>query len=259
MPQLTRISIAPVKSLALQHPHEVVLEDIGVRNDRVFYLADPRGRLVTGSALGPLVQIACDYDPAREWLRLDFPEGNTVEGDAIATGSPVQTDFYGRQVDARVVEGPFAGMLSEYAHRPVRLVRVDRAGDGTDAHHVTLVSSESVAELGRRAGREGDPDARRFRMLLEIAGVGAPHGEDTWDGRAVRIGRAVIRVAGQVPRCVVTTQNPSSGIRDLDTLRTINRYRGVMDADEGRGLPFGMYAEVETPGTVRVGDQVTPG
>jgi uncharacterized protein YcbX len=259
MPQLTRISIAPVKSLALQHPAEVLLEEVGVRNDRLFYLADPRGRLVTGSALGSLVQIASDYDSDRERLRLVFPDGNTVESDAIATGPPVRTDFYGRRVDAHVVEGPFARMLSEYAHRPLRLVRPDRAGDGTDVHHVTMVSSESVAELGRRAGREGDPDARRFRMLLEVGGVGSPHEEDSWEGRAVRVGRAVIRVMGKVPRCVVTTQNPSTGVKDLDTLKTINRYRGVMDADEGRGLPFGMYAEVETPGMVRVGDEVTPG
>lgn len=257
MPSLTRISIAPVKSLALQHPREVMLEDVGVRNDRVFYLADPRGRLVTGSALGRLVQVACDYDPQRERLRLDFPDGTTVEDTASTLGRPVQTDFYGRPADAHVVEGPFAGLLTAYAGRPVRLARVDRPGDGTDVHHLTLVSSESVAELGRQAGRQGDPDARRFRMLLEITGV-APHEEDTWDGRAVGVGRAVVRMVGQVPRCVVTTQDPATGLKDMDTLKTIHRYREPIHDEDGRGLPFGMYAEVETRGTVRVGDEVTP-
>jgi uncharacterized protein len=257
MPLLARISIAPVKSLALHHPLEVALEDIGVRNDRLFYLADPRGRLFTGSALGPLVRITSDYDAARERLRLDFPDGSTVEGDATALGAPLQTDFYGRLVDAHVVEGAFAEQLSAFAGTRVRLARVDRLGDGTDIHHLTLVSTESVAELGRQAGHEGDADARRFRMLLEIAG-GRPHEEDTWDGRLVRIGEAFIRIVGQVPRCVVTTQNPATGLKDLETLKTINRYRTAMDDGDGRGLPFGMYAEVETPGTVRVGDEVTP-
>lgn len=257
MPSLTRISIAPVKSLALQHPREVTLEDIGVRTDRVFYLADPWGRLVTGSALGRLVQIACEYDPQRERLRLNFPDGITVTDDASILGQPVQTDFYGRHVDAHVVEGPFAGRLTEYTGRPVRLARVDRAGDGTDVHHLTLVSSESVAELGRQAGRQGDPDARRFRMLLEIAGV-APHEEDTWDGGLVSIGDAVVRMVGQVPRCVVTTQDPDTGLKDMETLKTINRYREPIHDEDGRGLPFGMYAEVHTPGVVRVGDEVTP-
>jgi uncharacterized protein YcbX len=259
VPTLARISIAPVKSLALQHPPEVLLEAAGVPNDRRFYLVDPWGRLVTGADVGPLVRVGSRYDPDREHLTLIFPDGREVSGPAGALGQPVQTDFYGRHVDAHAVEGPFAEALSEYAGRPVRLARVDRAGDGTDVHHLTLVSAESVAELGRQAGREGDPDARRFRMLLEIEGVGAPHHEDTWDGGLLRVGGAVVRIRGQVPRCVVTTQDPATGRKDLDTLRTINRYRGVMTDDGGDpGLPFGMYAEVETPGVARVGDAVEP-
>jgi uncharacterized protein len=126
-------------------------------------------------------------------------------------------------------------------------------------HHLTMVSAESVAELGRQAGREGDPDARRFRMLLEIEGCASPHEEDTWDGRQVRVGAAVVRVRGQVPRCVVTTQDPDSGVKDLDTLKTIRRYRGRMTGEDGDpGLPFGMYAEVETPGVAQLGDPVEP-
>jgi uncharacterized protein YcbX len=259
VPSLRRISIAPVKSLALQHPQEVGLEASGVRADRRFYLVDPWGRLVTGADVGPLVQVASRYDPERERLLLAFPDGTEVEGGAEAGGQTVQTDFYGRHVEAHTVEGPFAEALSAFAGRPVRLARVDRDGDGTDVHHLTLVSAESVAELGRQAGRDGDPDARRFRMLLEIEGCAAPHEEDTWSGRPVRVGEAVVRIMGQVPRCVVTTQDPSSGRKDLDTLRTINRYRGVMSGDDGDpGLPFGMYAEVESPGVVRVGDPVEP-
>ena len=258
MPRLRRISIAPVKSLALQHPQEVVLEATGVTGDRLFYLADPSGRLVTGSAFGPLVQVASRYDPATQRLALLFPDGSSVEDEALASGQTVQTDFYGRPVSAHTVDGPFAEALSGYAGRPVRLARVDRAGDGTDIHHLTIVSAESVAELGRRAGREPDPDARRFRMLLEIEGCTEPHEEDAWDGRRVRVGEAIVRMMGPVPRCVVTTQDPATGRRDLDTLKTIKGYRGVFVDEDGPGLPFGMYAEVETPGAARVGDEVAP-
>ncbi|MEO8292816.1 MAG: MOSC N-terminal beta barrel domain-containing protein [Actinomycetota bacterium] len=257
MPVLTRLSIAPVKSLALHHPQEVALQHDGVRNDRLFYLADPQGRLVTGSAVGPLVRVSCAYDIERERLRLDFPDGTSVEGGATDLDEQLTTDFYGRDVPAHIVDGPFAAALSDYARRPVRLARVDRAGDGADVHHLTLVSSESVAELGRQAGREGDPDARRFRMLLEITGVTA-HDEDTWDEREVAVGGAVIRIHGQVPRCVVTTQDPSTGLKDLDTLKTIARYREPIHDEDGRGLPFGVYGEVVTPATVRLGDQVVP-
>jgi hypothetical protein len=48
-------------------------------------------------------------------------------------------------------------------------------------------------------------------------------------------------------------------VKDLDTLKTIRRYRGRMTGEDGDpGLPFGMYAEVETPGVARLGDPVEP-
>ena len=66
--------------------------------------------------------------------------------------------------------------------------------------------------------------------------------------------QALLRIYGQVPRCVVTTQSPETGLKDFDTLKTIAAYRGVDGGPEG--IPFGMYAEVEHPGRVRVGDDV---
>ena len=137
---------------------------------------------------------------------------------------------------------------------PLRLIQTDSPGDGYDIHPATLVSQASVDELGRRAGRNGDPDARRFRMLFTLAGCEA-HEEDTWIGRRVRIGDVVVRVPGPVPRCVVTTQDPDTGLRDLDTLRIIKDYRGLRD---GRRIDFGVYADVEEPGIVRIGDSLGP-
>ena len=61
---------------------------------------------------------------------------------------------------------------------------------------------------------------------------------------------------GPVPRCVVTTQDPATGVKDFDTLKRIAEYRPLMQ--ESRGIPFGMYAEVERPGRVAVGDPVEP-
>jgi hypothetical protein len=67
----------------------------------------------------------------------------------------------------------------------------------------------------------------------------------------VRIGESVLRVADQVPRCVVTTLDPATGIRDFPTLHVIKAYRGVTRKGN---VHFGVYADVLEPGTVRVGD-----
>ena len=54
----------------------------------------------------------------------------------------------------------------------------------------------------------------------------------------------------------VTTQGPETGTKDWDTLTQIAKYRPKIPGDGG--LPFGMYATVERPGTVDVGDEVVP-
>jgi len=62
--------------------------------------------------------------------------------------------------------------------------------------------------------------------------------------------------AGQVPRCRVTTQSPETGQKDFDALGEIVRYRPRIVGDGG--IPFGVYAVVETPGIAAVGDPVEP-
>jgi uncharacterized protein YcbX len=253
MPQIARIGVTPVKGLALVHPDRVELTEVGVPGDRDLYLVDEAGSLVAASEFGPLQTIRPSYDSGSRRLSLAFPDGWVVEDDVSPTAEALTTDFYGRPVPAHVVDGPWAKALSAFVGTPVRMVRCDRPGDGTDVHHVTVMSRASAAEVARRGGRSGELDTRRFRMTFELEGC-APHEEDTWTGRTVRFGDAVLRIHGSVPRCLVTTQDPATGRKDFDTLKVIVSYRELMR--EARGIPFGVYAEVERPGRVRVGDPV---
>ena len=131
----------------------------------------------------------------------------------------------------------------------MRVARPDEPGVAQEAP-VTLVSEASLDRLAREAGRS--VDGRRFRMLLTLAGC-AEHEEDGWEGRSVRIGAAVVRVGGPVPRCAATTRDPDTGMRDLHTLRLIRGYRGLRDGD---AIDFGVYARVERSARVRTGDVV---
>lgn len=254
MHAVSLLSITPVKALGLWHPEQISLEPSGVAADRRFYLVDEEGNLVTGRRHGALVQVRAAYDEESAALTLHFPDGTHVQG-TVTVGEGVTTDFYGgRTVSGRVVDGPWGPALSAYTDASLRLVRTTQPGDGWDVHPVTLLGDPSVEELARRSGHTEPLDARRFRMLVMVSG-GEPHDEDGWVGRAVRIGSAVVRVTGPVPRCVVTSQDPGTGRKDFDTLKEIRRYRGVRD---GEAIDFGVYGEVERPGTVRVGDPVEP-
>jgi uncharacterized protein YcbX len=250
MPTVFRVNVTPVKATALRHPTSVRLEAYGARGNRDFYFVDEDGRLQGGSKFGPFVQISSEHDPQAERLALRFPDGTTVEGDAASLGAQITTNFYGRPVPAHVLEGPWSQAVSAFVGRPIRLARVDRPGDGSDIRPVTLVSLASVDELSRRGGAPERVDPGRFRMLFELDGC-EPHEEDSWNGGRLAIGQAVVRVGDPVPRCVVTTQDPSTGLRDFPTLAVIKRYRGVVDGE----LNFGVYGEVVTSGVVAVGDE----
>ncbi len=255
MPRVLRFNVTPVKSTALHHPDEIRLGPHGVTGDRAFFVVDADGRRFSGATKAPLVPIRATYEPEHEWLTLRLPDGVEVSGDAIADGRAFDVDFYGRTVSAHVVEGDFADALSAYFGHEVLLARPDEPGRALDVRPVTLVSLESVAELARRGGHDGELSPGRFRMTIEIEGVSQPHEEDTWRSRRVRVGQAVLQVGEPVPRCVITTLDPATGERDFPTLHVIKDYRGVSaDGD----LEFGVYADVLEPGTVRVGDSVQP-
>ena len=266
MPVVSRLSTTPVKGTALHSPAGVALTADGVADNRRFHLVDERGRLVNGKHHGPLVRITAEYDADREHLTLRVPGRGPVEGTTTELGEAVVTDFYGRGVPGHRLAGPWSAALTGFVGRPVDLVATDTPGAGVDVHPVTLVSSATIEHLRSVTPGGERLDHRRFRMLVELDGCDV-HEEDTWAGRLVRLGGATVRVVGPVPRCVVTNESPDSGEVDFGTLKAIVRYRGELARDlttpvahlpDNGAAVFGVYATVEQPGQVALGDAVEP-
>ena len=233
------------------------LETTGVRGDRRFYLVDDEGQLVNAKRVPALLTVRAAVDDGR--LVLGFADGTTVDGDVGQLGGRVETNFYGRPVSGRLVEGPWTEALSELAGKPVRVAQTEREGDGVDRGRragASLLSIGSLEALRAAAGVTGPVDGRRFRMTIGVDAT-EPHVEDSWIGATVRLGGAAVVVREKVGRCAVTTLDPDRGIRDLDTLGTIAAYRG--DVPTGEPLPFGVWCEVLEPGRVAVGDAVEVG
>lgn len=263
--KITALQTTPVKGAMLDHPATIEIGPHGVATNRRFFLIDDRGLMFNGKRNGRLARVQAAYDPESGRLSLELPGGETVTGVPTPVGAPIETSFYGRPVAGHAVAGPFSQALSGYLDQPVRLLASDRPGDAIDVHPVTIISSASIAALAERL-RGVEIDRRRFRMLVEVDGVEA-HAEDGWIGREVQLGDAVVRVEGPVPRCVVTTHDPDTGVRNADTLRAILQYRGARVGDDlatpvahlpdnGKAV-FGVYATVVTPGAGRVGDIVS--
>jgi hypothetical protein len=254
MRTVARISFTPVRTFRIQHVDAIVLGPDGFDRNRRFMLVDGDGTRLRSSATSWPVVLHADYDPLEERLRVTFPDGRTHEADGRGSGETVHPTVGDRTVEATVVPGPWEDGLAELAGHPVRIVRVQDPRDAfTSRMPVTVVSDGSRNALGEAAG--GAVDLRRFRMLFELAGC-EPHEEDAWEGSRIQVGGAVLRIGGGVERCAMTTRDPQTGERDLDTLRLIRSYRGRRASDGA--ILFGVYADVEQSGSVRVGDPVEP-
>jgi MOSC domain-containing protein len=252
--RVARISIAPVKALHVANPDEVELGKAGVAGDRRFWLVDTNRRLVNGKGHPELMRVLPEWDESSRRLSLAFPDGSVVTGE-VKPGAPFAADLYGTPHPSRTVPGPWQEALSQFAGEPLTLLwseggAQDRGNDR--GGWASLISRGSLERMRAEAGVEAPVDGRRFRMLFEIDGVEA-HEEDTWLGRQVAIGEAVIVPLGDVGRCVVTTCDPDTAVSDFDTLKLLAGYRpeGVTEP-----LPLGVYCDVAVAGRVRVGDPV---
>jgi uncharacterized protein len=256
MPVVTGLAVTAVKATRLRQVDSVELGPHGVRENRRFYLIDDRNQLVNSKRRGELQQVIADYSEADRRLRLEFPDGHVID-DEVRLGDQVITKFFAQLATGHLVNGPWSAALSDFSGQDLRLVEagdtaVDRGTEGA----VSLISRASLERLGdARDGDSREIGVRRFRMLVEIDGVEA-HAEDRWVGREVWLGAAKVQFGGHVGRCVITSRDPDTGAVDLPTLKMLGSYR--LDLDTTEPLAFGIHGRVLKPGTVRVGDEVTP-
>lgn len=252
------ILIAPVKGMRVQSLETAEVSRDGLTGDRCFFLVDAKGVLQSISRFGPLATIVPDWDPKAGRLGLTFPSGEVVAA-PVEPGEPEPVTFYDETVRPRPVPGPFSEAISEHCDRELRLMATPQERPGVDRGRegaVSVLGSGSMSRLEQvaaEAGHDETIDIRRFRMNFNLDGLD-PHVEDEW--KTVRIGEAEIRIEEKVGRCAATTRDPDGGNVDMKTLHYIVSYRRDVPSEEK--LPFGVYASVTRPGTVRIGDPVVP-
>ncbi len=249
---VTALAVTPVKGMRLRSVDAVELSELGAHGNRAFYVIDERRRLMNGKGAGRMQAVVPDFDVGAGELTFAFPAGEVVTG-RVELGDEIQTNYFGSIHLAREVVGPWADALSQFMDQPVRLVASPGVGaDRGRAGSVSLMSRASLRQLAEVAGSE-PVDGRRFRMLIEVEGVGA-HAEDDWVRHQVRVGPALVEWHGHVGRCATTTRDPDSGEVTFPTLHLLAAYRKEHPSEEP--LPFGIYGEVLEGGPVHVGDTV---
>jgi uncharacterized protein YcbX len=124
-----------------------------------------------------------------------------------------------------------------------------------DLFPVSVLTTSTLTRL-RELRPDTRFDERRFRMNVVVDTTDDGFVENDWTGHALQIGDdARLGVAIPDPRCVMTTLAQDELPKDTEVLRTLARHNRL-DVAGGLYPCAGVYAVVESPGTIREGDSV---
>lgn len=258
MARVVNIGHVVVKGMQFRTLDAASLTTAGIPGDRDFLLIDERGRIITKD-LKRFIPWRASLEGTGEVLVLDGPSGQTIAGPAAGVSDVIELDYLGvRTLPARFVADTISNKLSAAVNQSVRIARVENTGDGVDVFPISLISTASVRDLGQRMGVE-DLEPARFRANIEVDGIGA-YEEESWEGRHLQVGEAVLEMLNPIPRCAVTAMNPITGVRDHNTVGALARYRSIVQMPKEfpphwRGIPLAVYARVLKEGRVALGDE----
>lgn len=257
------LHIHPLKSAAALDVNALDIVSRGPVGDRRWLVIDAADRFLTARAESRLVLIRAL--PQGDGLRLLAPGCAPLE--VIKPSGVVRVDVrvWDDQVNAALADDGAHVWLSAFLGRPVRLVHMDAASRrmvdptfGAEGDEVSFADGYPLLVISRAAldglnARLAQPiSMSRFRPNVVVEAC-APHAEDSW--RRVRIGSVVFDAVKTCTRCVFTTIDPVTAVRDQarEPLATLGTYRG---AGDGVGVLFGMNLIARGKGTLRLRDAV---
>lgn len=146
-----------------------------------------------------------------------------------------------------IIEQFLAAYMETSLRGPPRIVHSPgHSISDVSAKCLHIVNLASVRELERDIGRPVNP--LRFRPNVVLAGLPAWI-ELGWTGTSLGLGEARLSVFKRTARCAATNVDPLTGKRNMDLPAVLARRFGHMD--------FGVYARVETGGTIEIGNALT--
>jgi hypothetical protein len=144
--------------------------------------------------------------------------------------------------DPALIEMLGEGLRGE--HR-LTLVRSDRAL--TDCRPVSLISLQTIGQVGEELGRPLDKRCFRSNVYLDLTS-GRGFSEDELVGRTLRLGsKAVVAVLERDPRCKMISLDPETGEHEPEVLRQVAGAHGAF---------AGVYCAVLVEGVLSAGDPV---
>ncbi len=246
----------PVKSMQGERLEEAFIGFPGVYGDRLYAFRSSAAPAAFPYFTGRELQELLLYRPAYRDREAMARPSNLLEAESIGSGlTPVYAGPGELALDVTTPAGAVFAIddprLVQVLREGVRaaheltLMRSDRAM--TDCRPVSLISTQTVSQLGRELGAEMDKRRFRANVYLDLES-GSGFGEDAFLGLKLQIGeKAVVEVMVRDGRCKMITLDPATGQANPDVMRLVSQ------SHEGKA---GVYAAVLVEGMVRAGDVV---
>ncbi|CAH1263224.1 MARC2 [Branchiostoma lanceolatum] len=184
-----------------------------------------------------------------------------VDGDAVDCGPEAAgwlEKFFGKPGYKLVMSTP--GSKKRPTNQHPKYKDIAKPDDKVGFQHETALLLTSEASLKDLNNKLATPVAmRNFRPNIVVAGCGSFQ-EDDW--QYVRIGEAEIRRMLPCDRCLMTTVDPETGMKNgtQEPLKTLRSYRLTKDEKYksvfGHSPLFGLTCGVEQEGAIHIGDTV---
>ncbi len=278
----------PVKSMRGEQPEQAELTERGLVGDRAYALIDVETGKVASAKSVKLFPDLLDCGAAfieppqsgRELppVQITLPNGTSVTSSSSEVDRVLSAYFQRDVTLARAAPDNFtidqyhpdvedvdpAGYRDTFVEQKLGSAFFAEAGLASpvpvgsffDLFPMSVLTTSTLDQL-RELWPQSQIDERRFRMNAIVSTTEAGFLENDWVGRELAIGDAVrVRVALPDPRCVMTTLAQHDLPKDTDVLRTLTRHNRLQVGDAGQFPCAGVYAVVEAPGAMRVGDGV---
>ncbi len=272
---VTGIFIHPIKSCQRLELEQAEVTPLGFVRDREFMLVDRNNRFMTQreypqmarikvQCLDDFLLLSVNHQHIQPLKLIPNWTGSLREvqiwrdqtqaidqGDEVAAWFQTALELKDDQICRLVRQSP------QYIRRvnPKYAVKSENAVSFADGYPFLLTNTASLDELNRRLQLVYPEQNQtipmiRFRPNLVVEAT-EPFIEDQW--KLIQIGAVIFHVVKPCDRCMITTTDQSSGVRDKlkEPLKTLATFRR-----QPNGILFGQNLIPQNTGIVRTGDEV---
>jgi len=271
--RVSRLYRYPVKTMLGEEPDSVLLDDVGVVDDRSWAVFDhSRGDFFPGKRGPALMSCRASGGEDGKAPLITLPDGTSFSaadphaaerlgevlgitvslwpmdpGDDLPPSETPEEEI-DREAEYLAITARIEGEAQpDFSNLPdsIRNFRREKRRPYADLAPLLVMTQQSVDAIAA-AAPDSKIEVRRFRPSILIdAPNGGTFPELAWVGGRFKLGEAVVAVEAPCPRCVMTTHGFADLPKDPSVMRTLVR---AADGD------LGVYTTIDQPGRVGIGD-----